>query len=149
MPKVKARKNIVLRHKCVFGESQWDENIFVPFVPDEVSIKYVVYWQSGLANVLSIDGYVPANQPAVGAPIPIPSVSASGVVTPSFLWSDLVNEYIAPIIDVEQYQTPNTVWQLQRFVSGAYTFKTVYINGNPDTVREGWLMIHLEFVQYD
>ena len=61
---------------------------------------------------------------------------------------DLVNDYITTIVDSYNIQRPELVWGIGKTVKGTYNLNVIANNGTPDVAREGYLVLHLEFIKY-
>lgn len=146
MSRVAIRKNIVIRHQCVNGQSSWNETINIDFVPDEMNVKSTSYFLNGQGFVIA--DYDPDTEAAVGAPIPIPVYVAAGDITTTYVYSSIVNDIVAVMIDSEVQFKPDTTWTIGKPIAGNHMFQIQSVTGIPYTQRQGVLTIHLEFVKY-
>ena len=144
MSDIAKRQNIIIRQKLTNGDKcEFSKEINLDFTPDVVIVRYISYVaiaDGAKAEILSSDATNPAN------------TTYDYVVqrenTPSTIYCSLVNDYIGVIFDHPVQLMNPTYWTLNKPVQASYDFKIVGSNGNIDTVRDGNLFIHFEFVKY-
>jgi len=148
---VEVRKNIVL--KIDFSQSSSSSHdIHLDFIPDDMKVKYSQYIYNGRFNKKIIDAYDPVQVDFTGVAEnwPIPQYVDEDDQEPelSLVYCDLVNDYIATVIDNGKLQTYNTIWTIGKHVKNTYKFTITGEDDELDENRDGRLIIHLEFIKY-
>jgi len=150
MPKVINRKNVVIPITLNGTSSEYFSTFDTTFVPNEMIVKYISHYSHGFAGITYVDSFLPVNVDFthVGDQAwPIPQYTDT-LESYSLVRCDIVNEYIGTIIDNAAINKFDTVFTINKPISGAHKFSLHNINGTARTNRTGALVIHLEFVQY-
>lgn len=92
----------------------------VDFIPDEMHVKCITY----SSNNINVE---------------------DGLATQ--IYTDLVSDVIGSFY-IYCLGKPDTIFTLKKPVKGLYNFTLLTLNGAIDNIREGQLVIHLEFVKY-
>jgi hypothetical protein len=119
---VKQRKNIFVSHYDASGFTDFSQAIYVPFVPDEVIVKGVIWYTNGS--------------------------NSSPVRT---IVSNLIDEVILSSFSENKLQTSSHgSFKLNRPVSGNFSFGIRDFSGSVASSDQfnGPITIHLEFVKY-
>jgi hypothetical protein len=125
---VEANKNIVLNHLFANGQSEFTQNVSIPFIPDYMIVRGINY---SPASTDTVDAYL--------------------------LWSDLVGDFIGSFVINQQNATPTVqatttalgqYFKVGRPVTGDMLTRIMTnVVGNGALHIAGRICIHLDFVK--
>lgn len=152
MPRIQIRKNVIVRIELTGTTSEYPVTINnVDFTPDDMIVKYVNYFYEGNTGIPIITSFTPVNVDftSVAQAWPVPNYDFAGELYMSLLYTDLVNDYIACIVDYPLNNRFDTIYTMNKPINGIYNFSIRDMDGTTlRTNRNGFIIIHLEFVKY-
>ena len=126
MREVEQRRNIVVSISLNNGGNIISDNIFVPFVPDEMIIRYASYYDTNVTG-----GRVPPVIVNITSPI-----------------SNDPYQFLCSLLNTNQCQTLNAHISLNKPVNGEIVFNIINTDLSEITNITGAFSLHLEFIKY-
>jgi len=117
MSNIAERQNVLI-YRTLANPNEWNEQINIDFIPDDVIVRSIMY---------------------LGPAVPEPGVS--------FVRTNLVKDNIIGSFDDSSVHNPQQYFTVNKPIKGAFNFKIVNNDGTIGN-RTGQLHIALEFVRY-
>lgn len=120
MPQVERRQNIIVGQPTLANNNTWNTQIILNFIPDEVAIKKINYYEDGTAGLALV------------------------------LRSNLADDFVATFNEYGNGSSEGAVYTLKKPISGMFQFQILDAGMLPIAGAgvPGQVAIHLEFVKY-